>query len=798
MKKNYFFVLIFSLLVNIVHSQTLSSSPTLTFSNNTGISTDNIASDGEGGSVNILDFDIQIYNILDVNGTKLNQLSWEGTSFYFAGAYTALTRNDVVNALGSKGMLIKSANGAEFRLNQFVYLNWGETSSITNTVKGYRNGNEVASTTFDGYSPTFLPTTISLGSAFNHVDEVRFYISAGGYAGDQSHTNHSINSIQVSTAIPEPPTATQSQVNIDCFGQSTGSASVFASGGTPPYSYAWAPSGGTGATASNLAAGNYTCTITDAANAKITKSFTITQPGSALSSTTSSLNVSCHAGTNGSATVMPSGGTSPYSYSWSPSGGTAATASSLGANFYTCTIIDAKGCSITKSVNIIQPFQPIEINFNYVQNVSCAAGVGGADGRIEVISVTGGTPSYEYNWTPGNPSGDGTFKVFNLAANTYFFTVTDANNCQKTSPGITIQNPVGTFVFAGNAESSSQYLNSLSAIELGNSSNCHVIARLASTAPNPINSVVNAKVWVETSQSSSYVKRHYEITPQNNPNTASGLVTLYFSQQEFDDFNAVNTIKLPIDGADVANNKANLLIEKKSGTSNDNTGLPSSYTGNSTNIDPVDGDVFWNSTKNRWEVSFNTTGFSGFFVKTTTSIIALPLNLLSFTGKATENGNQLNWKTANERDFSHFEIQKSENANTFEKIGAVARNASENYQFADNQASGVNYYRLKMVDLDGKYNYSNTISIENYMGKTNVGNFYPNPSQGITYIDITTLEKGDWNITTFDITGKVTHTQNTFLQKGLNTLTLGKLGKGVNLVKFENKGIVIVRRIVGN
>ena len=81
MRKNYILFLGTLLLFKVSSAQSLSTSPTLIFTNNVGIATDNIANDGDGGSVNITDIDIQIYNISDVNGTKLNQLSWEDNTF---------------------------------------------------------------------------------------------------------------------------------------------------------------------------------------------------------------------------------------------------------------------------------------------------------------------------------------------------------------------------------------------------------------------------------------------------------------------------------------------------------------------------------------------------------------------------------------------------------------------------------------------------------------------------------------------------------------------------------------------
>jgi gliding motility-associated-like protein len=210
---------------DLAEGVSLSTSPTLTFTSNAAsITGDDIATDGEGGSQTISDINIQVYNISNTSGTLLSALSWQSNSFLGSnsGAYSGLTNED--NA-GSKGMAIKSSDGSEFRLMQFTYYNWGETDPFTNTIKGYRNGSEVASTTFQGFDPEYDPTTIVLDGSFVNVDEVRFYISAGGYIGDQSATNHSINSIQVTTptanSAPTDITLSASSINENVAGNST-------------------------------------------------------------------------------------------------------------------------------------------------------------------------------------------------------------------------------------------------------------------------------------------------------------------------------------------------------------------------------------------------------------------------------------------------------------------------------------------------------------------------------------------------------------------------------------------------
>jgi Secretion system C-terminal sorting domain/SprB repeat len=185
----------------------------------------------------------------------------------------------------------------------------------------------------------------------------------------------------------------------------------------------------------------------------------------------------------------------------------------------------------------------------------------------------------------------------------------------------------------------------------------------------------------------------------------------------------------------------------------------------------------------------------------------LPIRLVSFTGKATETGNLLKWETSSEINASHFEIERSSpltpgdgiNSEKFEKIGSTNMNESKNYEFQDSNHHWGNgsYYRLKMVDLDGKYSYSKIIYVENNAEKSEVGQFYPNPASGNnSKIDINTNEAGEWVITQIDITGKQLKSENKYLQKGFNQLEINDLKKGINFIQFINKGKVEVRKII--
>ncbi|WP_395971682.1 S8/S53 family peptidase [Chryseobacterium cucumeris] len=145
---------------------------------------------------------------------------------------------------------------------------------------------------------------------------------------------------------------------------------------------------------------------------------------------------------------------------------------------------------------------------------------------------------------------------------------------------------------------------------------CQLISRIEKETASTVTGNVTSKVWVDNAQP-NYVARRYEINSDANTTTATGKVTLYFKQSDFDAYNLSNAVKLPTSPTDVAN-KANLLIEKYTGTST--TGTVASFGGTATIITPNIADIIWNDTYQYWEVSFQTTGFGGYFVKTGTTL----------------------------------------------------------------------------------------------------------------------------------------------------------------------------------
>ncbi len=214
-----------------------------------------------------------------------------------------------------------------------------------------------------------------------------------------------------------------------------GTASVTVVSGTGPFTYAWAPSGGTGSTANGLCAGTYTCTVTGAGGCQGTQTFTITAPINPTS-TQSSTNVTCNGGCNGTATITPAPA-GAYTYLWSPSGQTTQTATALCAGTYTVTATNASGCTTTQTITITEP--PLLTATQSQGTISCNGGTTTAS-----VVASGGTPGYLYAWTPSGGNGPTSTPI---TAGNYTCTITDLNGCIITQT-FTIAQPTAVLIQA--------------------------------------------------------------------------------------------------------------------------------------------------------------------------------------------------------------------------------------------------------------------------------------------------------------------------------------------------------------
>jgi len=335
-----------------------------------------------------------------------------GTTYQATNTFTNLTP-------GNYSILVQDTNGCTDAAAAII-VQPAAIALNTNTANVNCFGGSDGSATVHATGGT-APFTYSWSSGGN--DSTASALSSGSYTVTVTDDNNCTASISVNINQPAALALTYSSANVKCNGGNSGSASVTPSGGTLPYSYLWS----NGATTHNITginSGNYSVVVTDAHACTIVQSFVITQPV-ALTSAISANPVSCFGFNNGSMTVTPAGGVTPYSYQWSPVGGTAATASNLIAGTYTVVITDSNGCSITKTDSVTSP-AALAASTN-ISNVTCH---GSSNGSL-VASATGGTTPYSYLWSMGAT----TASIGNLPGGTYTVTVTDNNNCvtQKAS-----------------------------------------------------------------------------------------------------------------------------------------------------------------------------------------------------------------------------------------------------------------------------------------------------------------------------------------------------------------------------
>ena len=289
------------------------------------------------------------------------------------------------------------------------------TNTITNVLcNGLTNGSISLNTTggTSPYSYNWLPGGQTTSSVTG--------LAAGNYSVNVTDTKGCIKTNVYTVSQPSVLIASITQTNVSCFGGNNGAINSNVSGGTAPYTYTWSPGAITTPNLSGLTASTKTLIVKDNNNCSITTTIAISQP-SVLTIASSFTNETCDYLNNGVASVTVTGGSAPYSYSWSPGSYTTSLVTNLSSGTYTVLVTDNNGCFKTKTITITQP-SPININFINQINVSC---FGGSNGNI-ATSLSGGTPNYSYTWTPGN---NHTSSLINIPAGTYTIDVKDAKSC---------------------------------------------------------------------------------------------------------------------------------------------------------------------------------------------------------------------------------------------------------------------------------------------------------------------------------------------------------------------------------
>jgi len=207
-----------------------------------------------------------------------------------------------------------------------------------------------------------------------------------------------------------------------CFGENSGTADLSVSGGTPPYIFSWS-NGFLAEDQPNLFAGNYAVTVVDDNGCTSVSNVSIGQPAAALSSSWSSVDVTCFGLSNGQINFTVNGGTGPYSYAWVNTQFALSVVSQDIINFpaevYVLTITDANQCVLVDTAEITQP-PLLEISI-IPTHILC---FGDSTGAVD-LNIIGGTPTYNILWSNNVVTEDQN----QLFSGFYEVTVTDTKDC---------------------------------------------------------------------------------------------------------------------------------------------------------------------------------------------------------------------------------------------------------------------------------------------------------------------------------------------------------------------------------
>ena len=242
-------------------------------------------------------------------------------------------------------------------------------------------------------------------------------LTIGSYSVMVTDSKGCEKEISASISQPSQLTVNNEITNVSCNGGADGRIKLITSGGTGVHNVIWAD-GATGFDRDALIAGSYDALVSDENGCEINITYTVTEP-STLNGFINSNPVSCYGGNDGSLVANVSGGTTPYTYLWS-NGETTSTTSVLTAGDYSLIIKDANDCELVLNSGVVEP-SPL-VGTITPQDVSC---FGGDNGSL-TISLSGGTPPYEYNWSDGS-TGDA---ISTLKIGVYSANCNDSKGCK--------------------------------------------------------------------------------------------------------------------------------------------------------------------------------------------------------------------------------------------------------------------------------------------------------------------------------------------------------------------------------
>ncbi len=333
---------------------------------------------------------------------------------------------------------------------------------------------------------------------------------------------------------------------------------------------------------------------------------------------------------------------------------------------------------------------------------------------------------------------------------------------------------------------------------------CNLIANVLPSGGDPVAGVINTCVTMDASQlffnGDPYVQRHYDIEPViSNQTTTSATITMYFTDAEFALYNTNNSATWPLlptiaSGGNASPFLGNVRVTQFHGTPTGGlpTSTPGNYTGVRVSLLPVSVVL----TGSIWAVTVNVAGFSGFYVHTNLWFVPLPIVVNYLTGRKQGSNHLLNWKvTCVSSPRATMMLERSADSRNFTGINTITADAArcnQPFDYTDAQPlKGMNYYRLKIVDADGKVTYSTTVALINAVKGFDMISIAPNPVVRDNFkLNVASAQAGKMEISIFDMQGRLVNRQTLTLMAGYNSMpvNVANLAPGTYTIKSSMAG----------
>lgn len=379
------------------------------------------------------------------NGTPVYTYSNNGGPYQLNGTFNNL-------APGTYTITIKDANNCTTTVPVTIIQPSTPTGSVLSQTDVDCFGNATGILNFDGANGTAPYTFAINGGAFG--SNPFNGLAAGNYTITVQEANGCVGTFNATVNQPAALILNiASQVNIDCFGASTGEVTLSPTGGTAPFTYTFGATTNTTGIFTGLSAGNNSFDVTDANGCTANVVANIIQPATGVGALiTVQNNVLCTGTNTGSFTLQGNNGNAPYTFTLNGTTNTTGTFNNLAAAVYNVTVTDATGCTFIQTVNLISP-NALTASITAQTAVNC---FGGNNASVTITASSGTNP---YTYTLGaTTNATGTFN--NLSAGNFNVIVTDQNGCTFTQPVIisqpaaalssVITNQVNVSCFGGN------------------------------------------------------------------------------------------------------------------------------------------------------------------------------------------------------------------------------------------------------------------------------------------------------------------------------------------------------------